>query len=122
MHGPRRVLIALVRSYRLLLSPWIGQSCRFTPTCSVYAIDALSRHGAIIGTGLAAWRVLRCNPLCEGGCDPVPGAGRRGPCAARSATRFAKASSRGPSRRESGAAAGAGAPVGADPTSSKMIP
>jgi putative membrane protein insertion efficiency factor len=69
---PRTVLVALVRGYRLLLSPSVGQSCRFAPTCSVYAIDALQKHGAIVGSGLAAWRVLRCNPLCEGGCDPVP--------------------------------------------------
>jgi putative membrane protein insertion efficiency factor len=69
---PRAILILLVRAYRLLLSPWLGRDCRFTPTCSVYAITALQRHGAIIGTGLAGWRILRCNPLCEGGCDPVP--------------------------------------------------
>ncbi len=69
---PRRVLIALVRGYRLLLSPWVGQSCRFAPTCSVYAIQALERHGALVGTGLAGWRILRCNPWCHGGCDEVP--------------------------------------------------
>ena len=71
-HVPRVALIGLVRAYRLLLSPWVGQSCRFTPTCSVYAITALQQHGAIIGAGLAGWRILRCNPLCQGGCDPVP--------------------------------------------------
>jgi hypothetical protein len=69
---PRSALIALVRGYRLLLSPWVGQSCRFTPTCSAYAIEALQRHGAIVGTGLAGWRILRCNPWCHGGCDEVP--------------------------------------------------
>jgi len=69
---PRAVLIGLVRVYRLLLSPWVGQSCRFTPTCSAYAIQALDRHGAVVGTGLAAWRILRCNPWCHGGCDEVP--------------------------------------------------
>jgi len=69
---PRAVLIGLVRLYRLLLSPWVGQSCRFTPTCSAYAIQALGRHGAIVGTGLAGWRILRCNPWCHGGCDEVP--------------------------------------------------
>jgi putative membrane protein insertion efficiency factor len=79
MHGlnvllrlPRTMLIGLVRSYRLLLSPWVGQSCRFTPTCSAYAIEALQRHGAIVGAGLAGWRILRCNPYCHGGCDAVP--------------------------------------------------
>ena len=71
-HLPRRLLVGAVRAYRLLLSPWVGQGCRFTPTCSAYAIDALDRHGAIAGSGLAAWRILRCNPLCRGGCDPVP--------------------------------------------------
>ena len=69
---PRLVLIALVRGYRLLLSPWVGQSCRFTPTCSAYALQALQRHGAVVGVGLAGWRILRCNPWCHGGCDEVP--------------------------------------------------
>jgi putative membrane protein insertion efficiency factor len=72
MHLPRSVLVGLVRGYRLLLSPWVGQSCRFAPTCSAYAIEALQRHGAIVGTGLAGWRILRCNPYCHGGCDAVP--------------------------------------------------
>ena len=71
-HLPRAALIGLVRLYRLVLSPWVGQSCRFAPTCSVYAIQALGRHGAIVGTGLAGWRILRCNPWCHGGCDEVP--------------------------------------------------
>lgn len=65
-------LIALVRGYRLLLSPWLGASCRFYPTCSAYAIEALERHGPAAGTYLAAARILRCNPLCQGGCDAVP--------------------------------------------------
>lgn len=69
---PRAALIGLVRAYRLLLSPWVGQSCRFTPTCSAYAIRALDKHGAIVGAGLAGWRILRCNPWCHGGCDEVP--------------------------------------------------
>ena len=72
LHLPRAALIGLVRGYRLLLSPWVGQSCRFTPTCSAYAIEALQRHGAVVGTGLAGWRILRCNPWCHGGCDEVP--------------------------------------------------
>ena len=71
-HLPRAMLVMLVRAYRLLLSPWLGRDCRFAPTCSAYAITALQHHGAIIGAGLAGWRILRCNPLCEGGCDPVP--------------------------------------------------
>ena len=72
VHLPRTLLIGLVRGYRLLLSPWVGQSCRFAPTCSVYAIQALEKHGAVIGAGLAGWRILRCNPWCHGGCDEVP--------------------------------------------------
>lgn len=68
----RRVLIALVKGYRLLLSPWLGASCRFEPTCSAYAIEALERHGAIAGTGLTAYRIVRCQPWCRGGHDPVP--------------------------------------------------
>lgn len=73
--APRALLIGLVRGYRLLLSPWLGSSCRFEPTCSRYAIEALERHGAAAGSYLAAGRILRCQPWCEGGCDPVP-AGR----------------------------------------------
>lgn len=69
---PRRGLIVFVRAYRLLLSPWLGNQCRFAPTCSVYAIEALERHGALAGTYLAGTRLLRCAPWCAGGCDPVP--------------------------------------------------
>ncbi|MGA0611298.1 membrane protein insertion efficiency factor YidD [Caldimonas sp. KR1-144] len=68
----RRLLIGLVRGYRLLLSPWIGGACRFEPTCSLYAIEAIERHGAAAGSYLAARRILRCHPGCAGGCDPVP--------------------------------------------------
>lgn len=68
----QRVLVGLVRLYRLLLSPWLGSSCRFEPTCSVYAIGALETHGAATGSYLAARRVLRCHPWCPGGHDPVP--------------------------------------------------
>lgn len=71
-HWPRRALVTLLRGYRLLLSPWLGNQCRFYPTCSVYGIEALQRHGALAGTYLTAARVLRCHPWCEGGCDPVP--------------------------------------------------
>jgi uncharacterized protein len=69
---PRRLLIAAVRGYRLLLSPWLGNACRFEPTCSVYAIGALERHGAAAGTALALGRIGRCQPWCAGGHDPVP--------------------------------------------------
>ena len=69
---PQRVLIALVQAYRLLLKPWLGNACRFEPTCSAYALQALQRHGALAGGALAAGRVLRCQPWCQGGCDAVP--------------------------------------------------
>lgn len=69
---PRCVLSALVRAYQLLFSAWIGNVCRYYPSCSHYALKALARHGALGGTALAAWRVLRCNPWALGGEDPVP--------------------------------------------------
>ena len=68
----QRFLLALVKGYRLLLSPWLGSSCRFEPTCSAYALQALEQHGAAAGSYLAARRLLRCHPWCAGGCDPVP--------------------------------------------------
>jgi putative membrane protein insertion efficiency factor len=71
--GPAaRALMALVRAYRLLLSPWLGSQCRFTPTCSIYALQALQAHGAAGGSYLAARRVVRCHPWCRGGLDEVP--------------------------------------------------
>lgn len=69
---PRRLLQLAVRGYRLVLSPWLGNQCRFEPTCSRYALQALERHGAAAGSYLAAVRILRCAPWCTGGCDPVP--------------------------------------------------
>jgi putative membrane protein insertion efficiency factor len=68
----QRVLIGLVKGYRLLLSPWIGSACRFTPTCSAYSLEALQRHGAGAGAYLTAARIARCHPWCAGGHDPVP--------------------------------------------------
>ena len=68
----KRVLITLVKGYRLLLSPWIGSACRFTPTCSAYSLEALERHGAAAGTYLTLSRIARCHPWCDGGHDPVP--------------------------------------------------
>ena len=68
----RRLLIALVRGYRLLLSPWLGSACRFEPTCSVYALGVLERHGAAAGSWLTLARLARCHPWCAGGHDPVP--------------------------------------------------
>jgi uncharacterized protein len=69
---PQRTLIALVRGYRLLLRPWLGNRCRFEPSCSAYAIGALQRHGALAGSYLAAARIARCHPWCAAGFDPVP--------------------------------------------------
>lgn len=69
---PQRALTAAVHAYRLLLKPWVGNACRFEPSCSAYALQALQRHGALGGTALAGWRILRCQPWCQGGCDPVP--------------------------------------------------
>lgn len=67
-----RCLIGLIKAYRLVLSPWLGSSCRFTPTCSAYALQAVQDHGALAGSYLGASRVLRCHPWCAGGHDPVP--------------------------------------------------
>lgn len=68
----RAVLLLLVRAYRRLVSPLLPPSCRFYPSCSAYAEDALLRHGAMKGTWLAARRLARCHPLHPGGIDPVP--------------------------------------------------
>ncbi len=65
-------LIGLIKGYRLLLSPLLGANCRFQPSCSQYAIEAIERFGVLTGSRLAAGRVLRCQPFCEGGYDPVP--------------------------------------------------
>ena len=69
---PVTMLIALVRAYRFLLSPWLGSNCRFEPTCSAYSLQALETHGAAAGTYLTLTRLVRCHPWCEGGHDPVP--------------------------------------------------
>lgn len=69
---PQSALIAVVRGYRWALSPWLGTQCRFWPTCSAYALGALEAHGALAGSYLAACRIGRCHPWCQGGLDPVP--------------------------------------------------
>jgi hypothetical protein len=66
------LLLAVVRAYRLFLSPWLGAGCRFEPTCSVYALGALQTHGAAAGSYLVLSRLARCQPWCAGGHDPVP--------------------------------------------------
>ncbi len=68
----QKLLITLVKAYRLLLSPWLGSSCRFEPTCSAYSLQALQQHGAGVGSYLTVHRLLRCHPWCAGGHDPVP--------------------------------------------------
>ncbi|MBA3058898.1 MAG: membrane protein insertion efficiency factor YidD [Gammaproteobacteria bacterium] len=68
----KTVLIGLVKGYRLLLSPWLGSSCRFEPTCSSYSLQALQAHGAAAGSYLTLTRLARCHPWCAGGSDPVP--------------------------------------------------
>ncbi|MBO7447375.1 membrane protein insertion efficiency factor YidD [bacterium] len=67
-----RLMIALVKFYRSCISPMLPRCCRFTPTCSQYALEALRKHGLIKGSGLTVWRILRCNPFNPGGYDPVP--------------------------------------------------
>ena len=67
-----RVLLALIRAYQLTLSPIVGYHCRFTPSCSRYAAEAIQLHGSARGSWLAIRRLARCHPFCEGGLDPVP--------------------------------------------------
>jgi hypothetical protein len=69
----RWALTTAIRGYQATLSGWLGGQCRFAPTCSQYAIEAIDRFGAVRGLGMAAWRILRCNPYGRGGLDPVPG-------------------------------------------------
>ena len=68
----QRALMGLVKGYRLLLSPWLGSACRFSPTCSAYSLQALERHGAAAGSYLTVARLARCHPWCQGGIDEVP--------------------------------------------------
>ena len=71
-HLPQRALMGLVQGYRLFFKAWLGNACRFEPSCSAYALQALQQHGAARGGWLTAARLLRCHPYCAGGCDPVP--------------------------------------------------
>ena len=68
----KQILIALIRGYQITLSPFFGQQCRFTPSCSSYAIESLQTHGAVKGLWLTVKRLSRCQPWCVGGHDPVP--------------------------------------------------
>ncbi len=67
-----KLLITLIKVYRLLLSPWLGQQCRFHPTCSQYALQAIQQHGPYFGFWLAVKRLASCHPWHAGGIDPVP--------------------------------------------------
>ena len=71
-----RAMIGAIRWYQRFISPLLGHNCRFVPTCSEYAIQALQVHGALKGTLLSVWRILRCNPFGKFGFDPVPPRGR----------------------------------------------
>lgn len=68
----RLLLLALIKLYRLTLSGWLGGQCRFYPTCSHYAEEAIRTHGALRGGAMAAWRIARCGPFTDGGVDHVP--------------------------------------------------
>ena len=67
----KKVLISLIKFYQKVISPLKKPCCRFYPTCSAYAIEAIEKKGIIKGTAMAIWRILRCNPFCKGGFDPV---------------------------------------------------
>lgn len=68
----KSLLLILLKGYRLAISPWLGRHCRFAPSCSEYAMEAVSTHGALEGSYLAVRRVCRCHPWHPGGYDPVP--------------------------------------------------
>jgi len=67
-----RVLALLIRGYRYGVGPWLGPRCRFHPSCSAYALEAIERHGALLGVWMATKRLVRCHPWNPGGYDPVP--------------------------------------------------
>lgn len=68
----QKIAVKLVKGYQILLSPLLGNNCRFDPTCSFYAIEAINRFGVLKGCWLAGKRILKCHPLHQGGFDPVP--------------------------------------------------
>jgi putative membrane protein insertion efficiency factor len=68
----RKFFVLPIRVYKRFISPLLPNACRFYPTCSDYAIEAIQKHGVLKGIPLSVWRILRCNPYCKGGYDPVP--------------------------------------------------
>lgn len=76
MRWLREVYVLPIRGYQRWISPITPPACRFTPSCSEYGLQVILAHGIIKGTLLTAWRILRCQPLCEGGHDPIPTPGR----------------------------------------------
>ena len=75
-HAPQNVCIALLKLYRTIVSPLYGDVCRYFPSCSAYALEAVTVHGAVRGLGMSVRRLLRCHPWAAGGIDRVPGGGR----------------------------------------------
>jgi uncharacterized protein len=69
---PQKIVMSFIRLYQVALSPFLGQHCRFFPSCSHYMQDAIKTHGLFRGIRLGIQRLLRCNPFCEGGIDPIP--------------------------------------------------
>jgi putative membrane protein insertion efficiency factor len=82
------MLAAVIIAYRRWISPALPARCRFYPSCSAYALEAVTKHGAFKGTGLAVWRLLRCHPFHPGGYDPVPEPGHRHPAGPEAADRM----------------------------------
>ena len=75
--APRVAVMGLIRGYQLVISPMTGPTCKYYPSCSHYGMEAVRVHGAFVGSGLAMWRILRCNPWSVGGVDDVPARGER---------------------------------------------
>lgn len=73
----QKLLIAIIQGYRLFLSPFLGNNCRFYPSCSCYAQEAIKLHGVFKGSWYAVRRIFRCHPFCEGGVDLVPGSNKK---------------------------------------------
>jgi len=91
----KRILCGLVRLYQVFISPYLPRTCRFYPSCSEYMIQAITEYGALRGLARGCWRILRCNPLCEGGYDPViPLTANRLPLTARNCCRADRSESR----------------------------